>query len=182
MTPEAQSQIKNLLQELRVDSETKIHWITKSLSDFAEAFPFVGILAGLMLLDIATGIVAAIIKGEVNSSCSFRGAFKKVQMLLLVAAGLTFEFLYPEVPWGRMIAALFSLGEMISIIENAGRAGVPIPDQLRETLSRLKSTQAEAPTVRIEVTQDRVEKHESSDDSVVVVDSQIKKAAQGSGP
>lgn len=159
MSTDAHQKIRTLMNDLRAPSEQEVHWFTQILADGANMFPFVGVLVILMLLDILTGLVAAMSEGKVNSNCSFRGIWKKVQMLLLVASGLVFEVLYPDIPWGKVIAGLFSVTEMISIIENAGRAGLPIPIALKETLSRLKEASdtakyIETPSVRVEIKED----------------------------
>lgn len=169
MSLDAQAKVRNLMNELQQANEHEVHWLTQLLADYMNVFPFIGVLIMLMLLDIATGLVAAMIKGEINSICSFKGVWKKVQMLLLVASGLVFEVLYPDIPWGKVIAGMFSLGEMISILENAGRAGIPIPNSLKETLARLKSstdTVAETSTVRIEVLQEHKDQVSDSKDDV----------------
>jgi toxin secretion/phage lysis holin len=135
-------QAKEWLSKMQENSP-ELHWTTQLISDYIQAFPFIGILILLMMLDIASGIIAAAINREIDSNFSFKGALKKAQMLLMVAAGLVFEMIYPDVPWGRIIAGLLSLGEMISITENAGKAGLPIPVQLKETLKRLRSAEKE---------------------------------------
>lgn len=106
--------------------------------------PFVWILILLMFLDVLTGYIAAAAHKEVDSEISYKGALKKAQMLLIVAAGMVFEMVYGDIPWGRIIAGFLSLGEMASIIENADKAGVPIPHQLKETMKRLRSAEKDA--------------------------------------
>lgn len=114
-------------------------WLIQWIGEVLKQPPLIGILLVLMILDVITGLVAAAINKEVDSSFSYKGMLKKGQMLLMVAAGMMFEFLYPDVPWGKIIAGLLCLSEMISITENASRAGVPLPLQLKETLKRLRT-------------------------------------------
>jgi toxin secretion/phage lysis holin len=138
--------IKDLVSRMDPENAHPLHWLTVNAGQYVAAFPFVGILVLLMILDVLTGIIAASINREIDSNFSFKGALKKAQMLLMVAAGLVFELLYPDVPWGRLIAGLLCLGEMISIVENAGKAGLPIPVQLKETLKRLRTAEKDEST------------------------------------
>lgn len=126
-------------------------WIASVLTQYADIFPFVGVLVVLMILDVLTGIIAAAVAREIDSTFSFIGALKKAQMLLMVAAGLVFERIYPDIPWGRMVAGLLSISEMISIVENAAKAGLPIPAELKNTLRRLKSSENESSKLVVKV-------------------------------
>lgn len=141
---ESVKSLKDLIDKTATSHGPQLSWISQVVSDWIKQFPFVGILVLLMLLDVLTGYIAAAVHRDVDSSVSFRGALKKAQMLLMVAAGMVFELLYPDVPWGRIIAGLLCLGEMASIIENADKAGIPIPAQLKETMRRLRSAEKEA--------------------------------------
>lgn len=100
--------------------------------------PIVIALLFLMLIDIITGILAAWITKEIDSAYSYRGVLKKAQMLLMVAASMMFEFIYPDIPWSKIVAGFICLTEIISITENVGKSGVPLPKQLKETLKRLR--------------------------------------------
>lgn len=122
------------------------------MGDSADIIPIVWLLVALMILDVLTGVIAAFISKEVDSNISFIGVSKKIQMLIFVAAGLVFERFHPGMPWGKLIAGLLSLTEMISITENASKSGLPIPSQLKDALKRLKEP-AKAPpnTVHIDV-------------------------------
>lgn len=112
----------------------------------------VHVLIALMLLDVLTGYIAAAIHKQIDSTCSYSGMLKKCQMLLIVAAGIVFEFLYPDVPWGRIIAGLLCISEMTSIVENAGAAGVYLPPQLKDTLRRLRAAEKESDNPHAKVT------------------------------
>lgn len=143
MDPEKASKLQELVDKLSQKQLPDINWFTHQLGELAKSPPLIGILICLMLLDIVSGFIAATIHKEVDSSCSYKGMLKKGQMLLMVAAGMMFEFIYPDVPWGRIIAFFMCISEMISIVENAGKAGVPLPVQLKETLRRLRQSEKE---------------------------------------
>lgn len=144
MEKEPVESLKELIDKASANHGPQLSWLSQVVSDWVKQFPFVGILVLLMILDVMTGYIAAAVHRDIDSSVSFRGALKKAQMLLMVAAGMVFELLYPDVPWGRIIAGLLCLGEMASIIENADKAGIPIPAQLKETMRRLRSAEKEA--------------------------------------
>lgn len=97
-------------------------------------------LVFLVITDYVLGITAAGINGEINSSVGFKGIFRKV--ILFVPVGVAYaldQVLGSEVL--RNMAIWFYIGnEGISIIENLGKAGVPIPKFMREILVQLRDT------------------------------------------
>lgn len=96
----------------------------------------------LMGIDIATGLLAAAIAKNVSSTTAYEGMVRKAIMLLLVGLGVILEPYAQEVPLGKMLALSFTIVEVLSIVENAARAGVPIPNALREFLVKLRSSNA----------------------------------------
>lgn len=98
-------------------------------------------LCVLMALDYATGVLAAYISPALmlNSSRGLKGICKKIMILLLVVLAHELERA-SGVPAVQSVVAWFFIGnEGLSIIENAAKAGVPIPNKLRETLEQLSS-------------------------------------------
>ena len=108
------------------------------------------ILMLCMILDYFSGMTAAWIFGELNSGIGKRGAIKKVCYMLLVvvagvvdwllqnglqAAGITYNQSYL---FGMMVAIWLTLNELISILENCARIGVPIPKFLKPVVEKLK--------------------------------------------
>ena len=126
-------------------------WVFKTLQAVGAAVaaffvalnPVYWVLLGFMGLDIATGILAAFASRTLDSAVSFRGITKKVLALLIVVAaavlgansqslGLSFEL-----PLGEAVAIYYIVNEALSVIENAARAGVPIPPVLTDALAKL---------------------------------------------
>ena len=103
---------------------------------FHQAFPWVGTLCLLMMIDIISGTIASYIHKTISSSASWVGMNKKALMLLAVATGSILEPFAGDVPLGKMVAVFYSITEGWSILENLGRAGVPIPEALLETVSK----------------------------------------------
>jgi len=126
-------------------------WFTSLITSWVAAMPLIAILLILIGLDIATGVLAAFITKQISSMTSFTGVLKKVVTLSLVAVGICMEFIYPDIPWGRIVAMFFCVTEIISITENAARCGIPLPPQLVEALARLKSEQKAKPMVTVEI-------------------------------
>lgn len=107
---------------------------------WARVLPTVAVLFALILLDIGTGVIAAVITDSVSSETSHAGMMKKVQEILAVALGLLIELLYPTVPWGSIIAGFLCLTEAISITENLVDSGVQLPDGVVSTLKHLRKS------------------------------------------
>ncbi|MBX6770880.1 MAG: phage holin family protein [Chloroflexi bacterium] len=104
----------------------------------------VQVLIGLMALDIATGMLAAFIAQELSSDVSFRGMARKAIVLLVVAGGVWLE---PAVglPVGQAVAGFYAAHEGLSLIENVARAGLPVPQVLRDALAKLSPEQEPPP-------------------------------------
>lgn len=92
----------------------------------------------LQALDFATGFLVAWSTGSVSSEVSRKGFVKKAVALLLVAAIHAFTYAHPMgFDLASMMATWFCATELISIAENAGRAGWPLPQFLTDALAKL---------------------------------------------
>ena len=92
--------------------------------------------------DIATGLLAGGKHGELDSEVSYRGMRKKAMQTILV--GLTAylgSLSVINLPLGEGVAWSFCATEVLSVIENAARLGVTMPDPVVAALKRLGSTQ-----------------------------------------
>lgn len=98
------------------------------------------VLVSFVIVDYVLGIAAAAINEELDSSVGFRGICKKV--MLFVPVGVAYaldQALGSQIL--RNMAIWFYIGnEGISIMENLGKAGVPIPKFIREILVQLRDT------------------------------------------
>lgn len=95
----------------------------------------------LMVLDYITGLMAAYISPELklNSEKGLKGICKKIMILLIVVLGHEVEQA-AGVPAVQSVVVWFFIGnEGLSIIENAAKAGVPVPEKLRNTLEQLSN-------------------------------------------
>lgn len=97
-------------------------------------------LAAFVVIDYITGVMVAIVKKEVSSEVGFKGIFKKVLIFTLVGIGNIVDInLIGSGSAIRTAVIFFYLSnEGISILENAGLIGLPIPQKLQDILAQLK--------------------------------------------
>lgn len=98
-----------------------------------------------MAIDYITGILAAYINPDMqlNSQRGFKGICKKIVILLLVALAHELDRATGQ-PVVQSLVVWFFLGnEGLSIIENSAKAGLPIPQKLRDTLEQLTDKKGE---------------------------------------
>lgn len=99
-------------------------------------------LIALMILDYATGIIAACRTGQWDSSTGFVGLAKKAVILGVVALCNTVDTAMDTHTLRQMAICAYALNEAGSIVENIDRAGwgEHIPAFIRNALARLQST------------------------------------------
>ena len=101
-----------------------------------------GVLEALiyaMVIDYMSGIMAAYVNPELalNSQKGFRGICKKIMILMLVSMAHIIDAAFGQAMVYSVVLWFFIGNEGLSIIENAAKAGVPIPAKLRDTLEQL---------------------------------------------
>lgn len=103
--------------------------------------PLVQLLILLMAIDIASGVLVAVQDRALSSDAAWRGMTKKAMALLVVgAAGLLECYaaaMVGAVPLQAAVAGFYCASELMSIVENAARAGLPVPQVLRDVLAKL---------------------------------------------
>lgn len=99
-------------------------------------------LIALMILDYATGIIAACRTGQWDSSTGFVGLAKKAVILGVVALCNTVDTAMDTHTLRQMAICAYALNEAGSIVENIDRAGWSehIPAFIRNALARLQSS------------------------------------------
>lgn len=99
-------------------------------------------LIALMILDYATGIIAACRTGQWDSSTGFVGLAKKAVILGVVALCNTVDNAMDTHTLRQMAICAYALNEAGSIVENIDRAGwgEHIPAFIRNALARLQSS------------------------------------------
>ena len=98
-------------------------------------------LLAFIILDYVTGLAVACINKNLSSEVGFKGIAKKVVILLLVAVGniLDIYILGGGVVCRSTVIGFYLANEGISILENAGKLGIPLPKKLISVLKQLKN-------------------------------------------
>ncbi|MFC4808941.1 phage holin family protein [Paenibacillus sp. GCM10023250] len=93
-----------------------------------------------MGIDYVTGITAALKERSLNSSVGSWGLARKGLMLLVIMLAHRVDILMEldNIAMGGAIY-FYLANELISVTENLGRIGVPIPDRLRQLIEVLKN-------------------------------------------
>lgn len=124
-------------------------WIEMGQSLFA-TYPLLAVLLCLVVIDIVTGILASCIAGSISSVASHKGMMKKGVMLMAVVTARLMEVVVPQAPLMTLGCLGFVVVELTSIIENCGKAGVPLPPKLMAMFEKFKIEkffEEKAPTV-----------------------------------
>lgn len=99
-----------------------------------------------MAIDYITGIVVATVfkksgksaTGGLESRAGWKGLCKKGVTLVIVLVAYRLDLLIGTSYIKDAVVIAFCTNELISIIENAGLMGVPIPDTITKTIDVLK--------------------------------------------
>jgi toxin secretion/phage lysis holin len=96
------------------------------------------VLVLFVALDYLTGLAAAWYEKQLNSEIGARGILKKVLLFIIVALAFQLDKAVGQEVFRSLAIWFYLANEALSIIENCGRAGVPIPTFLRTALEQLK--------------------------------------------
>ena len=92
----------------------------------------------VMVIDIMTGLLIAFREKALSSAVGFRGISKKALILLIV--GLS-HVLDESIGGGALRGAVLGFyisNEGLSVLENAARLGLPVPEKLKNALTQLR--------------------------------------------
>ena len=97
-------------------------------------------LIALIVLDYISGVIAAAVEKRLSSEVGAKGIAKKIFMLLIVAlANIVDINVVGDGHVLKTVTVVFYIcNECISLIENAGRIGVPVPKKLLDVLEQLR--------------------------------------------
>jgi toxin secretion/phage lysis holin len=100
---------------------------------------FLYALVAFVVMDYITGVMLAILEKRLSSTVGAKGIFKKVLIFTLVAIGHIIDSrIIGDGSIIRTAVIFFYLSnEGISILENASRIGLPIPQKLKDILEQL---------------------------------------------
>ena len=89
------------------------------------------ILVAFVVIDYVTGVLAAGVNGKIDSSVGMRGVAKKVFIFVIVACGHLVDGAMGTADIVDAAIYFYIANELISILENAGEIGLPVPDILK---------------------------------------------------
>ena len=100
-----------------------------------------------MVIDYATGIIVAGVfhrsgkseNGALESRAGFKGLCRKGMILLILLVACRLDLMLGTVYIKDCVCIAFVVNETLSIIENAGFMGVPIPQVLIKAIDVLKA-------------------------------------------
>ncbi len=97
-------------------------------------------LVAMVIIDYITGVIKAAVQGKLSSAVGFRGLLKKVAIFLLVAVGVMVDRVIPATNEAVRSAVIFFYiaNEGLSILENAGELGLPLPAALKKSLEKMQ--------------------------------------------
>ena len=110
----------------------------------------IAVLVAVMVIDYISGMVSAKKTGDLSSRLGVIGILKKVGYLALVAVGMVVDYLISSALtqvginiqinycFAMIIVIWLIVNELISILENLGEIGVPIPEFLRKSIHKIK--------------------------------------------
>ena len=110
------------------------------------------ILIIAMMIDYMTGMMSAWLNAELSSKKGIKGIVKKISYLALVAVAMIVDWLICcglqqinvdikyTVFFAVLVAVWLIINELISVLENLAKMGVPIPNFLKKLINRLKNT------------------------------------------
>jgi len=110
------------------------------------------VLLVVMIADYVTGMAKAWITRNLNSRIGLVGILKKIAYLFAICVGIVVDWVLgvtlSEIgisynvtfSFGILVVIWLIINELISILENLGSIGVPLPDFLVKIVSKLKTT------------------------------------------
>ncbi|MCE5169415.1 phage holin family protein [Paenibacillus profundus] len=102
------------------------------------------VLLIIVIVDFATGVMAAGTEGKLRSSVGLIGIARKVFIFLIVAIAYQIDTVLGDQHLLRDATIFFYIAnELLSIIENGGRMGVPVPKILKQAIEVLKGKSGE---------------------------------------
>lgn len=102
-------------------------------------------LVTLSIFDLITGLANGFISKTLNSQRIFKGIFKKIAIMLIVAMAHVIDTYITHTPgvYRTMIILYYVANEGLSVIENCGKLGLPVPKKIGAALEQLTEDSTE---------------------------------------
>ena len=96
-------------------------------------------LIAFVVIDYITGVMCAVIDRKLSSAVGFKGIFRKVLIFLLVGIANIIDVQVVGTGAVLRTAVIFFYisNEGVSLLENAGHLGLPIPERVKTVLKQL---------------------------------------------
>ena len=96
-------------------------------------------LIAFVTIDYITGVMCAVIDRKLSSAVGFKGIFRKVLIFLLVGIANIIDVQVVGTGAVLRTAVIFFYisNEGVSLLENAGHLGLPIPEKIKTVLEQL---------------------------------------------
>ncbi len=98
-------------------------------------------LLTFIAMDYITGIMKALVNKKLSSEIGYKGIFKKVLIIFVVAIAHEIDIMFNNTGIRYLVITFYIINEGISIIENSSIIGLPIPQKIKNTLKTLKTDQ-----------------------------------------
>ena len=98
-------------------------------------------LLALIIADYITGVIVAIVKKQLSSEVGAKGIAKKILMLIVVAVAnvLDVQIIGGGAGLRNITIIFYAANEVISLLENTGKLGLPYPPKLLDVLEQVKN-------------------------------------------
>ncbi len=96
-------------------------------------------LIAFVVIDYLTGVMCAIMDRELSSAVGFKGIFRKVLIFLLVGIAniIDVQVIGTGAVLRTAVIFFYISNEGVSLLENAGHLGLPIPEKIKTVLEQL---------------------------------------------
>ena len=96
-------------------------------------------LIAFVVIDYITGVMCAIIDKKLSSAVGFKGIFRKVLIFLLVGIAniIDVQVIGTGAVLRTAVIFFYISNEGVSLLENAGYLGLPIPEKIKTVLEQL---------------------------------------------
>lgn len=104
------------------------------------------VLIVFMVLDYGTGVLYAFLNNQLNSEVGFKGLVKKLMILVVLIIGVMLDRMLGNGTWvfRTLVCYFYIANEGISLLENVGNIGIPIPNKIRNALEQLNKDDEES--------------------------------------
>ena len=104
------------------------------------------VLIVFMILDYLTGVLHAYLIGQLSSEVGFKGLVKKCMILVVLIIGVMLDRILGTGTWvfRTLVCYFYIANEGISVLENVGNIGIPIPNKIRNALEQLNKDDEES--------------------------------------